>query len=44
MNYLVAAVIATQGSSTWNFALIDTLVYRGPKRSRGRAGGSASWG
>ena len=32
LNYLLAAVIATQGSSTWNFALIDTVVYRGPKR------------
>ena len=32
LNYLVAAVIATQGSSTWNFALVDTVVYRGPKR------------
>lgn len=32
LNYLVAAIIATQGSSTWNFALTDSLVYRGPKR------------
>jgi putative flippase GtrA len=31
-NYLVAAALATQGSSTWNFALVDTVVYRGPKR------------
>ena len=32
LNYLLAAVIATQGSSTWNFALVDSVVYRGPKR------------
>lgn len=31
-NYLLAAAVATQGSSTWNFALVDTVVYRGPKR------------
>jgi dolichol-phosphate mannosyltransferase len=33
MSYLVAAVIATQGSSTWNFTLVDRFVYAGPKRS-----------
>jgi glycosyltransferase involved in cell wall biosynthesis len=32
MQYLVAAVIATQASTTWNFLLVDNLVYRGPKR------------
>jgi putative flippase GtrA len=32
MPYLIAAVLATQGSTTWNFAGVDTLVYRGPKR------------
>lgn len=32
VNYLVAAALATQASSSWNFALIDRLVYRGPKR------------
>ena len=32
VNYLVAAVLSTQLSSTWNFLLIDNLVYRGPKR------------
>jgi len=32
VNYLVAAVLSTQLSSTWNFVLTDNLVYRGPKR------------
>jgi len=32
INYLAAAVLATQGSSTWNFGLVDSVVYRGPKR------------
>jgi len=32
LNYLFAAVLATQGSSTWNFGLVDAVVYRGPKR------------
>jgi putative flippase GtrA len=31
-NYLVAAVSATQVSTTWNFLLTDSVVYRGPKR------------
>jgi glycosyltransferase involved in cell wall biosynthesis len=31
-NYLVAAVTATQVSTTWNFLLTDAVVYRGPKR------------
>jgi dolichol-phosphate mannosyltransferase len=31
-NYLVAAVTATQVSTTWNFLLTDSVVYRGPKR------------
>ena len=30
--YLVAAVLTTQISSSWNFFLVDALVYRGPKR------------
>ena len=29
INHLVAAALATQCSTTWNFLLIDTLVYRG---------------
>jgi putative flippase GtrA len=33
INYLLAAALATQGSSTWNFLLTDNLVYRGQKRS-----------
>lgn len=32
LNYLLAAVLATQVSTSWNFALTDTLVYRGRKR------------
>jgi dolichol-phosphate mannosyltransferase len=32
MNYLIAAVLTTQLSSSWNFGLVDSLVYRGPKR------------
>jgi dolichol-phosphate mannosyltransferase len=32
LNYLLAAAIATQCSSTWNFAWVDSLVYAGPKR------------
>ncbi len=32
LHYLLAAVLATQVSSTWNFALVDHLVYRGQKR------------
>lgn len=32
VHYLVAAVAATQFSSTWNFALVDVYVYRGDKR------------
>jgi putative flippase GtrA len=32
LNYVLAAVVATQFSSTYNFALTDTLVYRRPKR------------
>lgn len=31
-NYLVAAITATQVSTTWNFLLTDAVVYRGPKR------------
>jgi dolichol-phosphate mannosyltransferase len=33
INYLVAAVLASVGSSTWNFLLTERLVFRG--RSRG---------
>jgi glycosyltransferase involved in cell wall biosynthesis len=29
---LIAATVATQASTTWNFLLIDVLVYRQPKR------------
>lgn len=32
IGYLVAAALATQVSSTWNFLLTDQFVYRGPKR------------
>ena len=31
-NYIAAAVTATQVSTTWNFLLTDSVVYRGPKR------------
>jgi putative flippase GtrA len=31
IQYLVAAILATQGSTTFNFLLIDRFVYRGPK-------------
>jgi dolichol-phosphate mannosyltransferase len=29
---LLAAIVATQASTTWNFLLVDLLVYRQPKR------------
>jgi putative flippase GtrA len=32
MHYILAAALATQVSSTWNFLLTDGLVYRGPRR------------
>jgi dolichol-phosphate mannosyltransferase len=32
VNYLAAAVASTQVSSSWNFLLVDHLVYRGAKR------------
>ncbi len=32
LNYLMAAVMTTQISSSWNFVLVDNLVYRGTKR------------
>lgn len=35
VNYLAAAVLSTQASSTWNFLLVDNLVYRGRKRGTG---------
>jgi dolichol-phosphate mannosyltransferase len=31
-NYIASAVTATQVSTTWNFLLTDSVVYRGPKR------------
>lgn len=31
-NYIVAAVLATQVSSSWNFLLTDGIVYRGARR------------
>jgi putative flippase GtrA len=31
-HYIVAAAVATQLSSTWNFLWVDWLVYSGPKR------------
>jgi dolichol-phosphate mannosyltransferase len=39
LNYLVAAALATQISTSWNFVLTDRLVFRGPKLRRwwGRA-------
>jgi dolichol-phosphate mannosyltransferase len=38
-HYLLAAILATQVSTTWNFALTETLVFRGRKPGRllGRA-------
>ncbi|HEY3015460.1 MAG TPA: GtrA family protein [Nocardioides sp.] len=33
IDYLVAAVAATQFSSTWNFLWVDRWVFRGDKRS-----------
>jgi dolichol-phosphate mannosyltransferase len=36
MNYVAAAVVATQGSTTWNFALNELWVFRG-RASRSRA-------
>jgi putative flippase GtrA len=30
-HYLLAAVLATEASTTWNFALTELLVFRGPK-------------
>lgn len=32
LHYLLAAVLTTQIASSWNFAFVDTLVYRGTKR------------
>jgi glycosyltransferase involved in cell wall biosynthesis len=31
LHYLLAAVIATEASTTWNFLLTETVVFRGPK-------------
>lgn len=33
IHYLFAAALSTQISSTWNFLFVDTLVFRGPKKS-----------
>lgn len=30
-HYLIGAIIATEASTTWNFALTERLVFRGPK-------------
>jgi dolichol-phosphate mannosyltransferase len=38
-NHLVGASLATQVSTTWNFLLVDTLIYR--KRAHGTRGGRA---
>jgi dolichol-phosphate mannosyltransferase len=38
-NHLVGAALATQASTTWNFVLVDSLVYRG--RGNGTRGGRA---
>lgn len=32
VNYMVGAVLATQVSTTWNFLLVERLVYPGAKR------------
>lgn len=34
LSYLLGAIIATQVSTTWNYVLIDRLVYRGAKSRR----------
>jgi putative flippase GtrA len=38
-NHLIGASLATQVSTTWNFLLVDTLIYR--KRAQGTRGGRA---
>jgi glycosyltransferase involved in cell wall biosynthesis len=38
-NHLVGASLATQVSTTWNFLLVDSLIYR--KRAHGTRGGRA---
>ena len=30
-HYLIAAILATEASTTWNFLLTETVVFRGPK-------------
>jgi dolichol-phosphate mannosyltransferase len=35
MNYILAAVIATQGSTIWNFLLSERLVFHGQEKRRG---------
>jgi putative flippase GtrA len=39
LHHLLAATLATQASTTWNFLLVELLVYRG--RGNGSAGGRA---
>jgi len=31
LHYLLAAVVATEASTTWLFALTERIVFRGPK-------------
>jgi putative flippase GtrA len=35
-HYLLSAVVATQASTVWNFALTERWVFRGNRRGRGR--------
>jgi glycosyltransferase involved in cell wall biosynthesis len=35
LNYLLAAVLATQGSTLWNFSLTERFVFRGSVKRRG---------
>ena len=39
-NHLLGAALATQVSTAWNFALVDTVVYR--KRAHGTRAGRAA--
>ncbi|GAB3666047.1 glycosyltransferase family 2 protein [Nocardioides korecus] len=43
LNYLAAAVATTQVASSWNFVLVDRLVYRGRKRLTPLSRYLASW-
>lgn len=38
VNYAVAAIVATQASTTWNFSLNELLVFRGRDAKHGLAG------